>query len=233
MDAKQAFWLWSEQQQKLRRMLQRPDQHAEAIALFLSQHAMLHAAEIAPGTAWSFANAAASDLGDGQLRTIPRGHNQSIAWLIWHCARTEDVAMNMLLAGTPQLLESQGWNARLNLSVRDIGTSMTDAEVADLSARVDLAALHEYRLAVGRRTREIVQSVGPLLLKQPVEPARLQRVRDTGALVSAAYEVAEYWGRHPIMNLLLMPATRHNMTHLNEALRIHARVGKLSERQGG
>jgi hypothetical protein len=224
MDAKQAFWFWSEQQQLLRQALQKLDRHDEAIALFLQQHAMLHTAALAPGAPWSFADSAIAGLSSAQLRAIPRGHTQSIAWLLWHSARTEDAAINMVLAGAPQVLETGNWNARLGLGQPDIGTSMSDAQVADLSARIDLAALLDYRLAVGRQTREIVQATPPSILRQPVEPERIQRVKDAGALVVEAYGIADYWSRHPKANVLLMPATRHPMTHLNETLRIHARL---------
>jgi hypothetical protein len=38
----------------------------------------------------------------------------------------------------------------------DFGIGMTSAEVAELSRRIDVGALRDYRDAVGRRTREIV-----------------------------------------------------------------------------
>ena len=57
-------------------------------------------------------------------------------------------------------------------------------------------------------------------LRQRVEPARIERVKAEGAVVPAAYRVAAYWGRHTKGNLLLIPATRHSFTHLNEAGRV-------------
>lgn len=53
-----------------------------------------------------------------------------------------------------------------------------------------------------------------------VKPSRLQRVLDEGAVVEAARDLTEYWGRRDIAGLLLMPATRHNLVHLNESLKI-------------
>jgi hypothetical protein len=85
-----------------------------------------------------------------------------------------------------------------------------------------------YRRAVGRRTREIVQQVTADELRQRVEPARIERVKTEGALVPAAYGVAEYWGRHTKGNLLLIPATRHSFTHLNEAGRVRQKLIRLA-----
>jgi hypothetical protein len=46
---------------------------------------------------------------------------------------------------------------------------------------------------------------------------------DEGAVVAAAKGVVEYWGRRNTAGLLLMPATRHNLVHLNEALWLKGR----------
>jgi hypothetical protein len=43
---------------------------------------------------------------------------------------------------------------------------------------------------------------------------------DEGAVVPAAHGIADYWASRNIAGLLLMPATRHNLIHLNEALRL-------------
>ena len=37
---------WNERQQALRQALNRPEEHPQAVALFLTQHAMVHAAEM-------------------------------------------------------------------------------------------------------------------------------------------------------------------------------------------
>ena len=92
--------------------------------------------------------------------------------------------------------------------------------VALETARLDLDALWAYRCAVGRRTREIVQQLGPEDLKRKVDPTRLQRVWDEGAVVEAASDIVDYWGKRDVAGLLLMPASRHLIVHLNEALKL-------------
>jgi hypothetical protein len=111
----------------------------------------------------------------------------------------------------------------MKISVRNTGNAMDEAGVAKLSARINIEALRSYRLAVGRRTREIVRQLQAEDLKQKVDPSRLQQVMDEGAVVEAAQGLIDYWGRRNIAGLLLMPATRHNFIHLNEALRIKHR----------
>ncbi len=215
---------WSDQQQRFRHLLLHSDRHNDAINAFLEQHAMLHTASLFPGHRWSFQDEISADLTDEQLRQIPSGYQHSIIWLLWHIARTEDVTINLLLANTDQLLYRDHWLEHLAIPSRDIGTEMRASDIAALSAQIDIAALRAYRRAVGQRTREIVQQVTADELRQRIEPERLERVKAEGALVPTAYGVAAYWGRHPKGNLLLIPATRHSFTHLNEAGRVRQKL---------
>jgi hypothetical protein len=215
---------WSDQQQHFRRLLLNSGRHAEVIHAFLEQHAMLHTATLVPSSRWSFQEEISADLTDGELRQIPSGRLHSIAWLLWHIARTEDVTMNVLLANTDQLLYADHWFERLTIPTRDIGTEMSTTDIAALSAQIDITALRAYRLAVGQRTREIVKHLTASELRQRVEAERIGRVKAEGALVPAAYGLVEYWGRHTKGNLLLIPATRHSFTHLNEAGRVRQRL---------
>jgi DinB superfamily len=111
-------------------------------------------------------------LSETQLRFRPYGLN-SIAWLVWHMARCEDT-LSLALVGRPQVLDEGDWLTRLNLPVRDIGTGMGDDEVSDLSARLDLAALRDYYTAVGGRTLEVVRSLRPEALDEPLDGHRLR-----------------------------------------------------------
>jgi hypothetical protein len=158
------------------------------------------------------------------MRTIPRNAEHTIAWMVWHMTRCEDVTMNLLAAGSPQVLLQEGWLDRLKVSAQDTGNAMDLAGMADFSAAIELAALRAYRLSVGRRTRAIVQQLPAGQLRRKVDPARLDRVRAEGAVLAAASWLLDYWGGLTIAGLLLMPPTRHNFVHWNEALRIKQKL---------
>ena len=138
-------------------------------------------------------------------------------------ARIEDTAMNILVAGNQQILLTNNWLEQMKITVRNTGNAMDDEGVSKLSDTIDIEALRAYRLAVGRRTREIVKQLPPEVLKQEVDPSRLQQVMDEGAVVEEARGLIDYWSRRNLAGLLLMPATRHNFIHLNEALRLKQR----------
>ena len=164
------------------------------------------------------------DLTEAELRAVPAGGEHSVAWLIWHIARIEDVTLNLLVAGCPQLLHQDGWLERMNAPAAHTGNGMDREAIAAFSAALNVAALAAYRTAVGRRTREIVQALPAQGRKQKVQSARLQRVMQEGAVTPSAREIVDYWGGLTIAGLLLMPPTRHNFIHLNEALRIRQKL---------
>jgi hypothetical protein len=215
---------WNQNQQILQRLLIQGEDFSNAIQLFFSQHSLLHAAEMAQTGFTTFEDEIWDGLSNSAARLIPKGAEHSIAWNFWHLARIEDVTMNLLVAGSAQLFEQEGWLSRLNVTNRDTGNAMDPLRIAEISARVDLGVLRAYRTAVGRRTREIVLALQPGDLKKKVDPGRLQRVLAEGAVEAAAMGLIEYWGGRTVAGLLLMPPTRHNFVHLNEMLRLKKKL---------
>jgi hypothetical protein len=222
MDPNRQFW--NQQEQALQRALAQPREFSNAIELFLHQHAMIHSAKMSRTKLWSFEDEIGQDLTEEQIRCIPAKTNHSIAWILWHLSRIEDVTMNVLVAGKSQLVYQNNWLERLNVSVHHAGNAMDDKSIAQLSATINIKALRAYRIAVGRRTEKIVQRIAPDELKHKVDPGRLQQVKEQGAVVQAASVITDYWGGRTIAGLLLMPPTRHSFLHLNEALRIKQKV---------
>jgi len=213
--------LWNEQHKRLRQALTKPEDHPSAIELFLRQHAMVHDAEMSNSGLPSFADEVWAGTNEAIIRRVPPGCEHSIAWLAWHIARIEDMTMNVLLAGKPQIFHQDGWLAKMNTTIRHTGNVVMDhAGVTELSNRIDIDALKTYRIAVGRATREAVVSLQPEQSQQKVDPIRLQQLLDDGSVAPEASGLLEYWGNLTIAGLLLMPPTRHCLVHLNEAMKV-------------
>ena len=215
---------WNKQQKKLRAHLADPASHLEAVDLFLKQHAAVHSAEMSSIDVISFEDEITFDLDDMHLREIPAQMEHSIAWILWHLARIEDVTMNILVAGGDQVIISDDWVKRLHCSVLHTGNSMAKKDVFALSASVNVGALKKYRLAVGQQTEKLVKSLKPGDLGQKVSSARLERLIPEGAVAEESRGLIDYWSRRDITGLLLMPPTRHCIVHLNEATKIKKRI---------
>jgi hypothetical protein len=230
MDAERK--LWNEQQKVLRQALYSGEDYPAAQQLFFQQHAMLHSAEMAGAGFWSYEDQLWQGLDEDKARCIPPGLEHSIAWIIWHITRIEDVTMNMLVAGGAQVMLGGSWHEHMGVTARHTGNAMPAQAVVELSETINLEALHAYRLLVGRQTRAVVQRLSAAELTQQVTPARLQQLVREGAVLPTAQEVLDYWGGLTIAGLLLMPPTRHSFIHLNEAMKLRQLLvkGQRSQR---
>ena len=219
------FSAWNRQQKMLRIALGQPDQHANVLEASVEQHGWTHEKEVWTAPSSTFADQLWQDLSEQTARRIPVGSEHSIAWIYWHMARIEDTAFNLLVSAGQMVLDRDDWIGKLGFSPRHTGNSMPQAQIVELSKKIDLPALRSYRIAVGKRTREIIQSLDAERLAEKVSAEDIQRVRLQEAILPAAEGLLKYWSRRTIGGLVLMPATRHNMVHLNEALSLKSRPG--------
>ena len=157
------------------------------------------------------------NLSEAQLRARPHPGVNTVAWLLWHSARIEDVALNRFLADRRQVLEE--WRERLAVSRRDVGTGMSDAEVDELSARIDLQALRGYWDAVTTRTLAVVETLRGTDLEAPVPAERVRSVvLSEGVVASGADWLTEFWaGGRSRAWTLAQTALLHPYGHYFEA----------------
>jgi hypothetical protein len=195
----------------------------DAKDLFLAQHAAVQSVAVG-GNPASAAERAFAGLSDEQMRVRPREDLNSLAWLMWHIARAEDIMVNVLIAGRAQVYDD-AWRKRLGVSRRDFGIGMTSPEVTELTTAVDLAALREYRDAVGRRTREIVGNFkdadwGGQFAAPAVETAAAQ-----GAFGTRAEQMVKAFTGRPRSAVLSGIALFHPAGHLGEAVTVRGAGG--------
>lgn len=219
---------WNKNHKELRHLLSKRGWCQPAITLFQEQHRVLHSASLAAEmegdtTILSLEDDLFFGITDDQFRLVPKGEVHSIAWVIWHIARIEDITMNMLVAERYQVLEEGDWASKIGTEIYHTGNAVDAAGVARLSSAVDIDALRAYRLAVGRETRQIVSKLEPVDLNRKPDPEKLALILAKGAVIEEARGIVEYWGKRTIAELLLMPPTRHNLVHLNEAHRLKNR----------
>ena len=192
--------------------------------LFLAQHSTVHSAAVG-GNKMSTVERSITGLTDEQMRVRPREDMNSIAWLLWHIARGEDIMVNRGLAGRPQVFDD-AWLRRLGITRRDFGIGMTSAEVTELTKAIDLAALREYRDAAGLRTREILGSFKPQDWQGEVAGSNLETAAAEGAFAPARAEmlVKAFTGR-PRAMVLSGIALFHCAGHLGEAVTVRGAGG--------
>lgn len=216
--------LWNERQKELREALKDPVRYEHAIKIFLEQHAMVHARAMSNGDRPTFDDEAWAGVTEEHARRLAANAEHSIIWVVWHIARIEDITMNVLVADGRQVFLDEDWQAKLNTGYCETGNAMTRDEIEHLSATTNMQALREYRLAVGRRTREIVVGLQPEDLRRKTPRDRLQRLLNEKSVSQRATGLLDYWGGLTVAGLLLMPPTRHNLVHLNEVLALKSKL---------
>jgi hypothetical protein len=195
----------------------------DARDLFLAQHSAVHSVAVG-GNKASAAERVLGGLTDAQMRVRPREDLNSLAWLLWHIARSEDAGVNLVLAGRPQVFDDK-WAGRLGVARRDIGTGMTSAEVSELTRQLDLAALREYRDAVGHRTREIVGGFKAQDWEGEVDAAAVQRAAADGVFGARTDMLVKAFSGRPRAMVLSGIALFHSSGHLGEANTVRSAGG--------
>ena len=115
-------------------------------------------------------DAAFAGLTPEQLHQVPAGHPtaNTIAWGLWHYARTEDNVVRYILQNRRPIVWAEGGYAeKLGLPPIAQGTGMTTQEAQALRIK-DLPLFHEYVARVWASTDEYLARVDPAALDATV-----------------------------------------------------------------
>ncbi len=195
----------------------------DARELFLDQHAAMHSAAVG-GNPMSLAERTFGGLTDDEMRVRPREDLNSLAWLLWHIARAEDVFVNAVLGGRPQVFDD-AWGERLGVSRRDFGVGMTSGEVTEVTRQIELGALREYRDAVGRATRDLVGGFTADDWTGTVAAESVQRAGAEGAFGTRSEMLVKVFTGRPRLGLLSGITLFHASSHMGEASTVRTAGG--------
>lgn len=211
---------WNEDIKQLREIILKQDRIEESKNLCLSLHSMVHSSNMSGINKKTFEDELWEELNENTFRTATNDKGRTIAYGIWHSTRIEDITMNILVAGDEQIFNTGNWKVKINSKIIDTGNAMIEKEIMEFSKNINMQELKNYRIAVGRKTREIIKSLTSADMKRKFEKDRLQHIIDEGAVldVEAANWLIDFWGRKNVSGIILMPATRHHVVHINESL---------------
>jgi hypothetical protein len=212
--------VWNDQFKYLKSILLKSGKTVEALDLCLRLHAKVHASEMSYSSEPTFEDALWQEMDEPCFRTRQSKDHWTILMNIWHVTRIEDMTLNFLVAERDQVISGDHWMERISSPISDTGNAMTGEAIQALSARVDIESLYQYRVAVGRRSRKIISGLSLDDLKTRIAPSGLERIWKEGGVVEDSRWLLDFWGKKNKAGILLMPATRHNLVHINSALRI-------------
>lgn len=212
---------WLPRQERLKKLIMKPDSFDEAMQLALELHALLHVSEVSHSPTPTLGDALWDGLTEADYLATVRTKKATIAWDIWHVTRIEDLIANIAINNSKQVLDDP-WLTKLGITVHDTANAWTGKEIQDFSRAVDKAELKNYRTAVGRQTRDVLRSLTNADMKRKPEPESIERIVSEGGLVAHKDSIwlKEFWAGKTIAGLVLLPITRHQMMHLPHCLEI-------------
>ena len=184
-------------------------------------HAMVHSPIVSETKKKTYDEMLWEGLSEETCRKQLGTKNSTIIWDIWHITRIEDLTSAVLIKNERQTLDTK-WLRKINTSIKDTGNAMTGKEIAEFSEQIVIQELRNYRIEVGKRTQRTISELTEEEMYEKVEKDRINRILDEGGVLPKKESIwlLDFWGRKTISGLLLMPITRHQIVHINDAMRI-------------
>ena len=138
--------------------------------LTLEVHAMVHPAEISGRTERTIADYVLDYMLNGnQNALVPREdydvdlhyagtRTVPMCWQFWHTYRIEDLVSNILMADQEQMF-NRDWQIKIGSSITDTGNSLELDDAIAFGKEINIKALREYIIAVGKNTRNILENI--------------------------------------------------------------------------
>jgi len=167
---------------------------------------------------------------DSVLGLVPRhrwheqadGGGSSLAHLVLHLVRHQDLAVNTAVRAHPPLFREHAH--RLGLDGAPAGVGLAEREDTAATATVDPEALVVYASAVFDATQQWLEPLGTLVLDAvPNTPHRL--TTHAGIAGDEFAWLHAMWREKPVWWLLQWPVLGHGNAHVGEAIAVRNRMG--------
>jgi hypothetical protein len=211
---------WNEKQKNLNVLLPNQKTFEEGINLLLEMHSLLHDKKVYKLTSETFYSDLWENMKEETCKIISNKET-SILWNIWHLTRIEDLVSNIIM-GRKETVFNKEVQTKLNIKINDTGNAMTYSEIEAFNKNVNIKALKEYRVNVGKSTQKNIKALVFNDIKRKVEKEQLDKIIQYGGVPDDPKSIwlLDFWGRKNILGLINMPITRHQIVHLNDCFKI-------------
>jgi len=214
---------WTIKQNNLKKLLSKEETFNDGIKLLLNMHSILHDKKVYNNKDDTIYNVLWENLKNETCKIIT-SKETSILWDIWHITRIEDIVANIIIGNTEEVLNAE-IQEKLNIKIRDTGNAMNKEEIELFNKNVNIKALNEYRIKVGKQTVKIIKGLTFSDMKRKPEKKQLDKIMKSGGLLEKEKSkwLLDFWGSKNILGLIMMPITRHQTLHLNDCFNIKER----------
>ena len=142
---------------------------------------------------WRYLTEATDGLTQEEIAWAPAPHCNSIAFILWHVARVEDVWINSVIRQNAGIYRTQDWRERFGIPGRDIGFGYTEEQLRAWPTP-RLEDLREYARAVHENTLAFLEILTPEKLLEVPRPDRPEETVGT-ILAHLITEIALHAGQ--------------------------------------
>jgi hypothetical protein len=217
---------WNNKQKNLRMFLNNQETFAKGKNLLLEMHSLLHDKKVHENNAETFYDNLWDNLKEETCKIIS-SKETSILWNIWHITRIEDIISNIII-GNRETIFNKEIQAKLNVKIKDTGNAMAYRDIESLNKNINIKALKEYRVKVGKSTKKIIESLEYSDMKRKATAGQLEKIKQSGDVINDPKSIwlLDFWGRKNIYGLIMMPITRHQTAHLNDSFKIKQKYNR-------
>jgi len=215
---------WNDDLKSFRNSLKGWDSEKIDMNLLSLLHAAVHESSITGGITHSFFDEMLEGVKEDAFAVVPEKQKHSFAYHIWHTTRIEDISIVYIIGKKDQILDSGNWMKKINSDIRHTGNSLTRDEVIEFSEKVNILQLLAYRREVAKETQSIINSMNPLDLKIKVKRSNYDEILENKDVLSDDMWLIDYWTKKDFSGLFLMPATRHHILHISDALKYKKKI---------
>ena len=195
--------------------------------LTLEMHALVHPAVVSGRKEKTLADYVLNYMLDGnQNELVPRKNFDTdlhydgtdtvpLVWQFWHTYRIEDLISNILMGNREQIFNAE-WQQRIGAPITDTGNALENDEAVEFGKSINVSALQEYMIAVGKNTRKIIESLTFEQIHAMVPEEWVMRILEEGGVTTNFRSVwlLVFWGRLTVGGMILTPITCHHTMHL-------------------
>lgn len=206
---------------EIKELFKKADTFEDGKNRFLSFHSNLYKSEMSGVKGPTIEDQLWENLSETVARKSVISKGRTVLYGLWHSTRIEDMTMNVLVKRDNQIYRSGNFKEKIKAGIDHTGNSLSRDGILELSCSINIDALNTYRIEVGRRSRQIIRSLNFSDLKRKVLPEDIDRIRLEDGVddVPSANWLLDFWGNKTVEGILMMPAARHQIVHLNESFK--------------
>lgn len=150
--------------------------------------------------------------------------SKTIAYSIYHMYRIEDIVLNILIKKQDKdIYLKNDYQTKIGSSIITTGNELEDEEITCFSVNLNIDELYKYIDEVYVTTNKYLSAITYEDLKTKFTEEDKLRIKRSNVLAKDSF-LLDYWCSKDLKGLLLMPFSRHLISHTNAIVKMREAI---------